>query len=191
MSKKNRVTSKDRKLHIGGKIPHSDWEIFNAIPGTDVDHVGNAKDLSCFSDKTFAEIYASHVLEHFDYMGELDTVLKEWCRVLRPGGKLYISVPDMDTLAALFLMKDKLGAQERFHVMRMIFGGHIDQYDYHMVGLNQEFLASFLLHAGFSDLKIVEDFGIFDDTSTLKVLGVPISLNIEAQKGVTGPGTIE
>ncbi len=187
MNKKNRVTSKYRKLHIGGKIPHSDWEIFNAIPDTDVDHVGNAKDLSCFSDETFAEIYASHVLEHFDYVGELDTVLKEWCRVLRSGGKLYISVPDMDKLANLFLMKDKLSPQERFHVMRMMFGGHTDKYDYHQVGLNQEFLASFLLHAGFSNLKIVENFGIFNDTSTLKVLGIPISVNIEAQKVAVEP----
>jgi len=189
MSGKNRVTSKDRKLHIGGKIPHPDWEILNAVPDTCVDHVGNAKDLSDFGDETFAEIYASHVLEHFDYVDELDGVLREWHRVLRRGGTLHVSVPDMDKLAALFLMKDRLGVQERFHVMRMMFGGHIDRYDYHMVGLNPEFLASFLIHAGFSNLKTVENFGIFDDTSTLKVLGVPISVNIEAQKVVSDPGT--
>ncbi len=182
------TVNRDRKLHIGGKIHNSDWEIFNAIPGTYVDHIGNAKDLSCFSDETFAEIYASHVLEHFDYAGELDTALKEWCRVLRPDGKLYVSVPDMDKLAALFLMKDKLSLQERFHVMRIIFGGHIDKYDYHMAGLNREFLESFLIHAGFSNLKVVEDFGIFNDSSTLKVFGFPISINIEAQKVAIEPG---
>lgn len=176
------MANKTRRLHIGGKAFHANWEIFNAIPGTHVDHVGNAKDLSCFSDETFVEIYASHVLEHFDYVNELNIVLKEWYRVLRPGGKLYISVPDMDKLAGLFLMKDKLSPQERFHVMRMIFGGHTDKYDYHMVGFNQEFLASFLLQADFSNLKVVEDFGIFNDTSTMKVYGISISVNIEAQK---------
>lgn len=182
MERKSTTPETCRKLHIGGRIPHPDWEILNAVPDTYVDHVGNAKDLSNFDDETFAEIYASHVLEHFDYVDELNGVLGEWYRVLRRGGTLYVSVPDMDKLAALFLMKDRLSAQERFHVMRMMFGGHIDRYDYHMVGLNPEFLASFLTHAGFSNLKTVDDFGIFDDTSTLKVLGVPISVNIEARK---------
>lgn len=187
ITNQNDMVNKDRKLHIGGNIPHSDWEIFNAIPGTYVDHVGNAKDLSCFSDETFAKIYASHVLEHFDYVDELSTVLKEWHRVLRFGGKLYASVPDMDKLADLFLMKDKLSLEERFHVMRMIFGGHTDKYDYHKVGLNQEFLESLLINAGFSNLKVVDDFGIFNDTSTMRFHGIPISVNIETQKVVIAP----
>lgn len=190
MERKNTTPGNCRRLHIGGRVPHPDWEILNAVPDTYVDHVANAKDLSDFDDETFAEIYASHVLEHFDYVDELDAVLREWYRVLRRGGKLYVSVPDMDKLAALFLMKDRLAVQERFEVMRMMFGGHIDRYDYHMVGLNPEFLASFLIHAGFSNLKTVKNFGIFDDTSTLEVLGVPISVNIEAQKVAREPGTV-
>ena len=71
-----------RKLHIGGQVKVDGWEVFNAIDADYVDHVGNAKDLSRFADETFAEIYASHVLEHFDYKDELVHVLKEWRRVL-------------------------------------------------------------------------------------------------------------
>lgn len=171
-----------RKLHIGGKIRVSGWEVFNAVPGPHVDHVGNAADLARFEDNIFQELYASHVLEHFDYTGEVQSTLAEWNRVLIPSGTIYISVPDLDTLCRLFLEKDKLKTDDRFFVMKMIFGGHLDQYDYHVVGLNQEFLTIFLLQAKFESIRRVDSFGFFDDTSTMTFAGVPISLNIVAQK---------
>jgi predicted SAM-dependent methyltransferase len=171
-----------RKLHIGGKTKMEGWEILDALPGPCVDHVCNANDLSQFPDGTFSDLYASHVVEHFDYMGELGEVLKTWNRVLAPGGRLYVSVPDMDILAALFLEKDRLSGDERFFVMRMMFGGHIDRYDHHAVGLNDVFLTAFLQGAGFVNIKRVEGFGLFQDTSTMVYKGVPISLNMTAEK---------
>ena len=119
-------------------------------PGPSVDHVSDAGDLACFSDDTFAQVYASHVLEHFDYMGTMLAALKEWKRVMVPGGTLYVSVPDLDVLARLFLDRELLSYQDRFMAMRMIFGGHIDKSDYHLVGLNQEFLTDVLRIAGFT-----------------------------------------
>lgn len=169
-----------RRLHIGGKVRHPDWEVIDALPGPHVDHTGNAADLSRFPDATFEAVYASHVLEHFDYAGAMEAALKEWRRVLEPGGTLYVSVPDLDVLAGLFLKKDALSVGERFHVMRMIFGGHTTPYDYHQVGLNAEFLALFLTRAGFSSIRRQAGFGLFHDTSTLIFGGVPISLNITA-----------
>lgn len=174
--------SKERKLHIGGKIKKEGWEIFNAVPTEYVDHEGNAKDLSRFEDNSFSVVYASHVLEHFDYQKELYLVLKEWHRVLNPGGKLLVSVPDLDILATMLTQKKMFSGQERFHIMRMIFGGHIDQYDYHVVGLNFEFLFSFLREAGYTDIKRVEGFGIFPDTSDMGFKNIAISLNVQAIK---------
>lgn len=171
-----------RRLHIGGQVRAEGWEVLNANPGPIVDHVGNANDLSRFPDNTFSDIYSSHVVEHLDYVNELKSTLIEWQRVLEPGGRMYTSVPDMDILAALFLTKDQLTIDERFHVMRMMFGGHVDQYDYHYVGLNQEFLASFLHQTGFINIRRVQEFGIFSDTSALQFKGVPISLNLIAEK---------
>jgi len=113
-----------KKLHIGGKHPHPDWDIFNIQEGPDVDHVGDACDLSRFADQTFDELYASHILEHFDYNGQLQKALKEWYRVLKPDGKLYLSVPDMDVLCSLFTMKEKFTPQQRFTLTRMMLGGH-------------------------------------------------------------------
>ena len=171
-----------RKLHIGGTAKVAGWEVLNAVPGDHVDHLGNAKDLSQFTENTFSAVYASHVLEHFDYKEEFLSVLKEWKRVMIPGGKIYISVPDMDILAQLFLMKDKLTGEERFFVMRMMFGGHVDEYDYHLVGLNEEFLCSYLHNAGFTNTRRVKKLGLFNDTSNMLFKGIAISLNVIAEK---------
>ena len=170
-----------RKLHLGGKVRKEGWEVFNAIPGDAVDHVGNANDLSRFPDGTFDELYGSHIVEHFDYKDELKATLKEWHRVLKTGGQLYVSVPDLDTLCTLIL-DARLQPSQRFHVMRMMFGGHVDQWDYHKVGLNQEFLGSFLVSAGFAEIRRVRDFGIFADTSGTVFNGILISLNLIAFK---------
>jgi predicted SAM-dependent methyltransferase len=171
-----------RRLHIGGRLRAAGWEVLDAIAAPHVDHVGDARDLSRFADSTFAALYASHVLEHFDYRSELPAALREWHRVLSVGGKLYVSVPDLDILARLFLLREQLSLQERYEIMRMIFGGQTHDFDYHYVGLNEEFLTAFLTEAGFTDLRRVPSFGLFGDTSAFQFRGVPISLNVIAEK---------
>jgi len=177
------IVSKPRRLHIGGKEKKEGWEILDALPGAHVDHVCNATDLSLFADETFSEIYASHVVEHLDYKDVLQSTLAEWCRVLCKGGKMYVSVPDLDVLARLFIAPE-LNVNERYHVMRMIFGGHMDQYDYHVVGLNQEFLTHLLKDAGFSNIQKQVPFGLFQDCSGLQLHNQFISLNMTAEKPV-------
>jgi predicted SAM-dependent methyltransferase len=172
-----------RRLHIGGQVRTAGWEVLDANPGPCVDHVGNAADLTRFEAGIFKEVYASHVLEHFDYKDELLATLKEWHRVLVPGGMLHVSVPDMDVLARLFLDRQRLSTQDRFLVMRMIFGGHLDRYDYHAVGLNEEFLRQYLSLAGFATAARVPEFGICADTSMMTLMDTPISLNMTALKG--------
>ena len=171
-----------RKLHIGGRETRAGWEILDVNPGAHVDHVGNAIDLSRFADGSFDEIYASHVLEHFDYRDALFQALNEWRRVLAPGGVLRLSVPDVDVLAHLLLQRHRLDINQRFQVMRMIFGGHVDAHDYHLVGLNQDFLSAFLAQTGYVDVQRVALHGLFADTSEMVVAGTPISLNLNACK---------
>ena len=62
------------------------------------------------------------------------------------------------------------------------FGGRTTPHDVHHVGLSYEFLGTFLNDTGFRDIKRVEDFGLFDDTSVQRFSGVPIGLNVEARK---------
>jgi len=55
------------------------------------DYVADVQQLPFF-DSTVDEIYASHILEHTEYNSP---VLDEWARVLRPGGMLTVTVPDI------------------------------------------------------------------------------------------------
>lgn len=52
---------------------------------------GDARDLSIFSDDVFNFVFSSHLLEDFV---ETEAVLREWTRVLKPGGNLVLYCPD-------------------------------------------------------------------------------------------------
>lgn len=116
--------------------------------------------------------------------------------MLQPGGVLRISVPDIDVLAHLLLQQNpKTGIREyrfnvnqRFEIMRMMFGGHTDEHDVHLVGLNEDFLRNYLQDlqdAGFQRVDRVERHGLFKDTSDMIVAGTLISLNVKAFKAST------
>jgi hypothetical protein len=76
-------------------------------------------------------------------------------RVLAPSGEPIISTTDLNVLAALILNKGQLVLEDRFMAMRMIFGGHIDPFDYHLAGLDKEFMDNFLTSSGFENLRKV------------------------------------
>ena len=169
------------RLHIGGRTAHPEWKIFDVRAGAHVDFVGDCTDLSRFQSGMVEEIYASHVLEHLGYLDELPRTLREFHRVLAPGGRLRVSVPDLDVLCALFA-DPALNLEERVHVMRMMFGGQMYAADFHKAGLNEEFLRDFLQGAGFVDIAKTGDFNLFDDASSLKFKNRRISVNLVARK---------
>jgi predicted SAM-dependent methyltransferase len=168
------------KLHIGGKEIKEDWKILNIQKNDGVDFVGDITDLSQFEDESIDEIYASHVVEHIDQKN-IKKTLKGINRVLKNDGKFYISVPDLDILCRIFIEK-KAPLKVKFHVMRMMFGGQIDEFDYHYFGWNYEFLNSYLIEAGFKKNERVKIFDIFNDTSSFAPYGPLISLNVIAYK---------
>ena len=171
------------KLHIGGKQAHPDWKILDIESRPEVDIIGDAANLSQFTDNSIETIYTSHVLEHFNYLinQELRNTLKEWYRVLQPGGQLMVSVPNLKVLCWLYL-DPTLSFEARFHLMRTIFGGQTTAYDVHKVGFDAEILSSYLLEAGFIDCTIVPEFGLFNDCSSLRFKDTLISLNMIATK---------
>ncbi len=167
-------------LHIGGQQRKEGWKVLNAQAGPDVDFVGDIRDLGQFADATCENIYASHVLEHVG-QADLAPVLRGIRRALRTGGEFQVAVPDLDVLCQLFL-NPRASVQMRWQTMQMMFGGQIDAHDFHYVGLNEQFLRHFLTEAGFREIRRVASFGLFQDTSELRLFGVPISLNMIAAK---------
>ena len=55
-----------------------------------------------FADQTFDGVYHCHVLEHID-REVAPTFLRECCRVLKPGGILRVTVPDLEAQARRYL----------------------------------------------------------------------------------------
>lgn len=158
------------------------WENLNAVAGPHVDHFGNARDLAHFDDAAFDLIYASHVLEHFDWRHELPAVLSEWRRVLKPGGELHISVPDLAVLCRLFLESGR-PLHRRYLLVQMMYGGQVDAFDYHKAGFDAEILGACFEDAGFTSWRRVDTFGHFADTSHETFDGFAISLNMIAVNG--------
>ena len=171
------------RLNIGGTQKHPEWKILDIEHRPEVDYVGNAANLEQFADHSLDMIYTSHVLEHFYYQlnDELVTTLKEWYRVLKPSGKLLISVPNLKTLCWLYL-NPNLTYLDRHHIMRIMFGGQTNQYDVHKVGFDVDILALYLQKAGFNQYQVVPEFNLFEDCSSLKILNTYISLNVIATK---------
>ena len=84
----------NRRLEIGpGPKRIKGFETLSCMYWPHVDYVCDATHRLPFSDNTFSLLYASHVLEHVAWYQTVD-VLREWVRVLRPGGSLEIWVPD-------------------------------------------------------------------------------------------------
>lgn len=66
-----------------------------------VDYKSGIDDLSVLDDGAASLIYSSHSFEYFDRT-EAVGVLKEWYRVLAPGGVLRLAVPDFDALIRVY-----------------------------------------------------------------------------------------
>ncbi len=90
---KNR-RNKSRKLEIGpGESPLFGFETANIVSTGIEDYIVDATNLSIFKDNEFSLIYASHLLEHIPWYKTKETLM-EWVRILEPGGRLEIWVPD-------------------------------------------------------------------------------------------------
>jgi len=179
------ATKTIKKLEIGNdaKRPSdAGWDTVNLDPTVYPTYKAPANKIPC-SDGQYDLVYASHILEHIPYSPKYVSVhktLAEWARVLKTGGTLMVGVPNCEVLCELYL--DSSG-QERFDVMRMIYGGQTSQWDFHQVGFDQDLLVAFLVDAGFGGIERVDDFGLFaGDCTTLEYNGTRISLNLKATK---------
>lgn len=177
------------KLHLGCGPRHIPGFVHvDAQPASHVDIVGPVEQLP-MDDNSVSLIYASHVLEHFGRYA-YKAALKEWFRVLTPGGILRLSVPDFAACAAIYYengLADGLSG-----LVGLIIGGQRNEHDFHKMIFDEDFLRRNLLETGFCevrrwDWRKTEHAGVDDFSQAYiphldKESGRLMSLNIEAVK---------
>lgn len=67
--------------------------------GSAPQHLGGDARKLPFKPSTLDWVYASHLIEDFTYTDQI-VVVKEWLRVLKPGGRLLILAPDQQRFEA-------------------------------------------------------------------------------------------
>lgn len=70
--------------------------------GQTPDVLCDLKDLSVFESNSADEILAVHVVEHF-WRWEIEDTLREWVRVLKPGGQMVLECPNLISACEEFL----------------------------------------------------------------------------------------
>lgn len=163
--------------YLDSRIPGFTVVDLRDSPGTDI--VCDVQDLSRFETGSVDALYASNVLEHFPIERTVP-VLQEWRRVLKPGSKLYVSVPDFDAAVKLY-QQVGLTLWLKYH----LWGDQKHSLNYHYVCFTFASLAKDLLDAGFSDIKRVKFFGIGENDGSHNVDSIThelISVNVTAIK---------
>lgn len=102
-----------------------------------------------FKDGEAHSIWSSHTLEHAPH-GRVIETLKEWFRVLRPGGRIIVQVPDFNYVARYWLM-----GPDRAWAEAMVFGLQTNEGEFHKCAFTPETLRGDLEGAGF-EVKRVE-----------------------------------
>ncbi len=175
-------------LHLGcGNIHISGWCNVDVIKTGATDLVLDIKTLSEIPSNCIDKIYSCHVLEHFGH-NEIIGILQRWHDVLKPGGEIRISVPDLDEITRIY--QKNIG---HFNVpgnqpwIALIYGGQKDEYDFHQTGFNFCWLNYLLVSIGFIDIKkypnnphFIE--GVIDNSLAAEPFGECISLNVMARK---------
>ncbi len=107
-----------------------------------------------YADNTIDEILASHVLEHLSY-SDVDVVVQEMYRVLKPGGKVIIDVPDLEAMVRIWLdlpEERRWGPESR--AFAAIFGTQQDEGNFHKNGFTKARLRKVLADVGFRSIEV-------------------------------------
>jgi len=175
------------KLHLGcGKRFIPGFVHIDAVDYPHVDHVATIDNLSFIQADSVDLIYNCHVLEHFKRR-DIDRVLHEWLRVLKPGGILRISVPDFSKICEIYQRENRLDL-----VIGALFGRQDYLYNIHYNVFDFVSLSRSLEQAGFVNVRRYDwrqtEHAEIDDFSQAyiphmdKEHGTLISLNVECDK---------
>jgi SAM-dependent methyltransferase len=92
-----------RTLNIGAGGTYDPYEVsVDMRPDPHITYQCDVRKLPDDWTEQFDTVHAEHVLEHFDF-GQTEWMVTEWTRVVKPGGKLILVVPDLEEYAASIL----------------------------------------------------------------------------------------
>lgn len=136
------------KYHVGcGKRYIPGWI---HVDGANYQYIEN-KDISLkwVASNSAEIIYASHLLEYFD-SGECILLIREWYRVLKKGGILRLSVPDLKKLFEVYQTNESVS-----DIIGPLFGKMemAGETVYHKIVFDMKTLQSLLSYCGFSELR--------------------------------------
>lgn len=181
------------KLHLGCGDRYIEGFVHIDINDSPhIDHQSDLMSLPFLSDNIASVIYSSHTLEYFD-RDEVGHVLREWRRILCPGGVLRIAVPDF---AAIVEIYHRFSDIEHRGILGPLYGkwpiGLGGQHVYHKTAYDYKSLETTLTASGFKEIKrfdwrktshaCVDDYSQAYIPHLAKTDGVLISLNVEAKK---------
>jgi predicted SAM-dependent methyltransferase len=177
------------RLHLGcGRIRLPGYINVDIQPGAAVDKVADLRALP-WPDSSIDMVYSCAAIEHFGRREWID-VLKEWARVLKPGGLLRLSTADFE--AAIERYREAGNLQE---LLGLLIGGQKDDYDWHGMIFDFRTLRAGLEEAGFRDVRRYDwretelgRLGIDDYSQAYlphmdKEHGRLMMLNVEATRG--------
>lgn len=175
------------KVHLGcGDKFIPGWVHVDVKPASHVDHVLDLRNLYGFDAGVANEVYACHVLEHFG-RHEVQGVLNEWVRIIKPGGIIRLAVPDFEAVCARYQKTAEVS-----EILGLVCGGQRDDYDYHKMIFDYHSLATMCDRAGLKNIRRFDwettaHAGIDDYSKAYlphmdKNSGLLMSLNIQGEK---------
>ena len=128
-------------------------------------------------------VYASHILEHHP-RNEVESVLKEWVRVVKVDGIVRISVPSFKSATQIY---DKTGKLE--NILGPLSGGQTYDYEFHYCLFDERTLTALMKKCGLTAihpwLYTRTRHSDYWDFSQAVTHGIQVSLNLEGRKRET------
>jgi len=184
---------KETKLHLGcGKVYIPDFIHIDIADFDHIDYKQSISQLPQFTDNSVDYIYCCHAFEYQD-REVAKWCLKEWYRVLKPGGIVRIAVPDFDAIIKVYTRYANRDIEAK-GILGPMYGRIKANNDliYHKTIYNFKSLKKMLEKAGFKNIRRYAwqetEHSHIDDYSQAyiphmdKSGGLLISLNVEGIK---------